>query len=121
MPAATAGRNLPYPLGTDRVTDGDDQIRKLAQSVENMIQTASVVIPVAATNTATNFVWVYPIPFSAVPVVVATLVGGVVSSGGNLSIAGQTTTQVTITGYRTSGTTAITAQVIAVGPVTPVS
>lgn len=55
MPATTSKRLLPYPLGSDRVMDGDDQIRKLAQSVENMVQSNLFsVTPTANTPTLTT-------------------------------------------------------------------
>lgn len=73
MPATTAKYKLPYPLGSDRVMDGDDQIRKLAQSVENMVQTGVVTIPVTALNTNTDAAVVVPVAFAGAPVVSLTM------------------------------------------------
>jgi hypothetical protein len=67
MPATTPGRNLPYPVGTDRVTDGDDAIRRLAQSVENMVQSGTASLA-SSTGGATNTIAItFPTAFTANP------------------------------------------------------
>ena len=121
MPATTPGRNLPYPLGTDRLMDGDDQIRKLAQSVENMVQTTRLTIPIVAANAAVNVTWTFPIAYSAAPTVTATIIGGVVSNGGAVSIGAVAANNAVVTGIRATGTAVFDVFVIAVGPVTAVA
>lgn len=75
MPSTTPGRNLPYPLGTDRLMDGDDQIRKLAQSVENMTQAGIAQVNVTTGGTLASLSVTFPVAFAAAPVVVVTPVG----------------------------------------------
>lgn len=124
MPSQTAGYKLPYPVGTDRVADGDDAMRRLAQSVENMVQTAIITIPITAVNTGATFVWVFPVPYLSPPVVSVTLYS---VSAGNLGahFFGVTvpplTTQATIGGFRTSGASTFQVMVMAVGPVNAVA
>lgn len=124
MPATTPGRNLPYPLGTDRLMDGDDQIRKLAQSVENMVQAAVVNIPFAANNTATSVTWTFPVAFADIPIVVATWQGaaGILGQTPYLACALPTVSQVLVWGIRASGGAGTApVSVIAIGKVTAVS
>lgn len=40
MPSATPALALPYPLGTDRVSDGDDAIKALAERTEAILAPA---------------------------------------------------------------------------------
>src|SRR5215510_9360816 len=77
MPSQTAGYRLPYPLGTDRLMDGDDQIRKLAQSVENMVQTGLWSSPALVANTPVTATITFPVAFNAAPAVFLTLQSGV--------------------------------------------
>jgi len=44
MPATT-GQGLPYPVGTDRVADGDNAIQALAQWLDNSLCFGAVTIP----------------------------------------------------------------------------
>jgi hypothetical protein len=123
MPSQTAGRNLPYPLGTDRVMDGDDAIRKLAQSVDNMIQVAQVTVPITAANAPASVTWTYPVPFSAPPpVVLATLNAlGPLSRGVMVTITALTATNCVVNAQASSGTANVSVFVVAIGPVTPVT
>lgn len=124
MPSATPGRNLPYPLGTDRVMDGDDQIRKLAQSVENMVQTAVVQIPFVTNGTAASVTWTFPVAFADVPFVVATWQGaaGILGQSPFLAAALPTNTAVLIWGVRaTGGAGNAPVTVVAIGKVSPVA
>jgi len=121
MPAATSGRNLPYPLGTDRLMDGDDQIRKLAQSVDNMIQSGQVTIPITAVATPVSANVTFPIPFASPP---AVLVGIVSGNPGTFTVAvapSPTATGCVIWGRRETGTSSYPAVWLAIGPVVTVS
>lgn len=122
MPSQTAGYRLPYPLGTDRLMDGDDQIRKLAQSVENCVQSGTVTIPITAVNTQATVAVTFPVAYQAAPVVVAGWVAGTIAgSVGGLTLASVTTTGFTAAGIRTSGAAAIPAAWVAVGQVVAVA
>jgi hypothetical protein len=101
--------------------DGDDQIRKLAVSVENMVQTQRLTIPITAANTLAQITWTFAVPFSAAPMVVATVIGTSITSGATPCVQSISTTTTGIGGVRTSGTAAFDVFVIAVGPVTAVS
>jgi hypothetical protein len=120
MPATTAGRNLPYPLGTDRLMDGDDQIRKLAQSVDNMIQSGVISVPLVAVNAPVSVNVVFPVPYSATPNVTCS---PVTNNPHQVfaSVNAPTAAGLVIWGARTSGTTAINVHWVAVGPVAPVA
>lgn len=123
MPATTPGRNLPYPLGTDRLMDGDDAIRKLALSAENMIQVGQVTVPISAANTPAQITWTYPVAFSAPPpVVLATMNGaGPLNRGLMVTITALTATNCVVNAQSTTGTASVLVFVVAIGPVTAVS
>lgn len=54
MPANTA-HGYPYPVGTDRVTDGDDAIKNLANAVESKLRvSAAGSVSVTATSSASG-------------------------------------------------------------------
>jgi hypothetical protein len=101
--------------------DGDDSIRKLAQSVENMTQTTRLTVPITAANTVATITWTFPVPFTAAPTVVATVIGNVISTGAACSVMSIAPTTTGIGGVRTSGAATFDVFVIAVGPVTAVS
>lgn len=107
----------PYPTGTDRVMDGDDAIKALAEAVEARLRVSAAGLVVVNVNAAINGSTAVTFPvgrFSAAPAVAAT----VHTSPGNY-YAG--TTAVTATGTTvfathrdgTSGTIAINASWIA--------
>lgn len=75
MPANTA-KGYPYPLGTDRVMDGDDAIKALASKIPQVQGGAANVAPVA--NAVASLVVNFPVPFpvGTVPHVVATVSAG---------------------------------------------
>jgi len=109
MPANTP-KGYPYPLGTDRVTDGDDSIHSLATAVDTRAgvhAAGSVVTAVpSALNTPVSVAVTFPAGlFTAAPAVVVT--GG----GGNphqlaTSWSAVTATGVTVWGARTGGSLA---------------
>jgi len=75
MPANTA-KGYPYPVGTDRVMDGDNDIRALAEAVDTKVGLAcsgKVTPPVpGALNTPVSVAVTFPAGlFSVAPIVVA--------------------------------------------------
>lgn len=74
MPATTP-KGYPYPLGTDRLTDGDDAIHSLATAVDTKLGAAAsgaVNVPVAIGQASASVVVTFPAGrFSVAPVVVA--------------------------------------------------
>lgn len=68
MPATTATK-YPYPLGTDRLMDGDDAIHSLAAAIPQFASgTFSATTPVADQNQSVAVS--FPVAFAAVPMVV---------------------------------------------------
>lgn len=116
---ATTGKGFPYPVGTDRVMDGDNTIQALAEAVGNFhgarvwATRVSITITAAASGNATV---TWPAGhFTVAPIVVATIS---FSSTAYFAIAtASTTTGCTVSavhrdGASTTGT--VTADVIAV-------
>lgn len=110
MPATTT-RGFPYPVGTDRVMDGDDAIRSLAEFTDTRVgltQKGQVSIPVTAANTTASIAVTFPVAFPAgvTPVVTASI--GATSHGpGSISTwisAGTSNTGFTLNGQRTAAT-----------------
>lgn len=120
MPATTADKKLPYPLGNDRVMDGDDQIRKLAQSVDNMVQAGTVGVPITTGGTSGQIVVTFPVAYSAPPFVNVTYRASSASSASSVSCDQPTTTSVPINGVRASSGT-LNVMWTAVGPVVAVA
>lgn len=73
---ANTPRGFPYPVGTDRVMDGDNAIQALAQAVNDRLGNMAgglVTITPSAADTATTTAVTYPAGrFSATPIVLAT-------------------------------------------------
>jgi len=68
---ATTPNGLPYPVGTDRVMDGDDAIKALATALRFYV--ATVTVTLTATPT-TAVVVTFPAGlFTTIPVVVASM------------------------------------------------
>lgn len=89
MPANTP-KGFPYPLGTDRVTDGDDAIHNLATAIDTrvgVIAAGLVSVPVSSGQSLGSVAVTFPAGrFSAVPVVNGTFNGtNVAWSGVNIS------------------------------------
>jgi NAD-dependent dihydropyrimidine dehydrogenase PreA subunit len=99
--------------------DGDDMMRKLAQSVENMVQTGTASVNVTTGGSASTLAITFPVAFAAPPTVVVTPSGSSPNIGAMVATT-PTATAVTIAAYRaTAG-----AQVVywvAIGPVVPVN
>ena len=121
MPSQTSGKNLPFPLGTDRLADGDDQIRKLAQSVDNMVQAGIVSVPITAVSTPASVTVNFPVAYAVAPMVVACLQFGSTVPVLSVAVASITTTSFQINARRESGSAAINCYWIAVGPVVAVT
>lgn len=119
MPSQTAGKNLPYPLGTDRVMDGDDQIRKLAQSVDNMAQAGTATPNITTGGTAATVAVTFPVAYASTPSVA---ISYNLSANANISCSVQSPTA---SGFIAAAVRATAGTVpcywIAVGPITPVS
>lgn len=71
---ATTSTGYPYPVGTDRVMDGDDAIKALASKVPQ-VQGGVVSVAAPSNNSTGSAAVVFPVPFppGTVPVVVACL------------------------------------------------
>lgn len=122
MPGATTGKNIPFAIPTDRLADGAEATRKLAQSVDNMVQAGSGTIPITAQNTSAALNVVFPVAYSAPPRVVACVAnqGAAPGAGQNVGVAVPTAAGVTIFGIRTTGAVPFDITWIAVGPVVAV-
>lgn len=122
--AVSTPKNIPYPLGTDRVMDGDDAMRRIAQSVDNMVQGRAESIPVTTADTNGTLAVTFPVPYASPPVVVTGLNQGP-PAGTNQNAfvwaASITATGFNFVGRRSASGTTLSASWVAVGPVTPVS
>lgn len=117
MPSTTS-KGLPYPLGTDRVMDGDDQIRKLAQAVENYVQAGNAPLAISAADTNTTVVVPFPVPYAQAPVVTVTAATGPPASGYLSVWVGNVTAQdVTIGAKRAGASAGFTVNWTAVGKI----
>lgn len=115
MPANTPDKAFPYPLGSDRLMDGDDAIHALALAVDNSIQSGSVTLTtIADTNVIVPVVFAHP--FAALPIVVVGSLSG--PPGGNYSNVywGQAVTAAGFSiGAKRSTAVAVTVPWIAIG------
>lgn len=70
MPAQTATYAIPYPVGTDRVMDGDNAMQAIAERVEAVWQFfyTEVTVLAGASFRSANITW--PTAYSAAPTVV---------------------------------------------------
>jgi hypothetical protein len=106
MPANTP-KGYPYPLGTDRVTDGDDSIHALATAVDTRAGvgtagTVSTPVP-GGVNIQTSVAVTFPAGlFTAAPSVIATVGGGAPQQAA-CSWSAVTATGCTLWGVRLSG------------------
>lgn len=110
---ALTPHGYPYPVGTDRVMDGDDVIHALATAVDTQLGvTASGVatIPVTAVNTVTTIAVTFPAGrFNAAPFVFTTP-PVVQPSWYSTSVSAVTATGFTLYGFRNNGTAAFPCQ-----------
>ena len=120
MPANTTAKSLPYPLATDAVTIGSEAVRKLAQSVDNMVQSGSVLINVATGGGSTSATVTFPVAYASPPIVVATVQANSAVTTNICAAAAATTTSVSLSASRaTAGNS--TVLWVAVGPVATVT
>ena len=83
MPATTSAKNLPYPLGTDRLMDGDDAIHSLAAAVDNMVQTGLVTLTPVTANVVVTATVTIPVAYAAAPMIqLSMLTGSGLTPGG---------------------------------------
>ena len=107
MPANTA-KGYPYPLGTDRVMDGDDAIHNLASAVDSKIGvgaggTATLPQPSAA-NTPVNIAVTFPAGrFTGTPWITAVPSGGSPHVFSPCTVVSPTNTGFILYGARVSG------------------
>lgn len=117
MSPSTTPHGYPYPLGTDRLTDGDESIRDLALAVDGrlgVIAGGTVNVPIVAAGNAVTVAVTYPAGrFTALPSLsvtpLSTAPGSVRSS-----VRDPLATGFTLVGSRDSGTNAFPVQWIAV-------
>ena len=121
MPANTAGKALPYPLPSEPVSAGAENIRKLAQSVDNMVQSGTVNTGTMVAGTAVDVPVVFPVAYAAVPTVVVTALGtapeNTVASVTSNAAGLPTATGFTVRAKRISGTAAFDVAWVAIGKV----
>lgn len=107
MPATTP-KGFPYPLGTDRVTDGDDAIHNLATAVDTTVGvmaagTMTTAVPTAL-NTPVSTALTFPAGrFNATPQVMASLSGSAVNAFAPLGVTGVSPTGCVIWYSKSSG------------------
>jgi hypothetical protein len=63
MPSSTPKYQLPYPLGTDRVADGDNAIQALAERVEAITPSVRYGVTTMATNAQSDGTITFATPF----------------------------------------------------------
>lgn len=130
MPSATT-RGYPFPVGTDRVMDGDDSIKALAEAVDSdacftkaaatgQAVTASVITPVnwdAATENTCGLTKtsasVWTITKAGLYVVTSQVSGSSQSSRGNIEVyAGASNVRVSTTGENRGGATVVARLIV---------
>jgi hypothetical protein len=117
MSPSNTPHGYPYPLGSDRLADGDDAMRNLATAIDTRLGVVAggvVTIPVVAAGTNYNVVVTYPVGrFTALPHVSVTPVG-IQANSLRASIRDPLTTGCTIVGSRDNGTATFPVQWMAV-------
>src|SRR5262245_5861821 len=83
MPGNTTTKNLPYPLGTDRVMDGDDIIKGLANAVDNMVQAQALSLNVVTANTPASVVVTFPVAYGSAPFVMLSMMTNATPAAGS--------------------------------------
>jgi hypothetical protein len=122
MPANTPAKALPYPLATEPVASGADNMRKLAQSVENMVQSGTVNTGTMVAGTPTDIPVVFNPAFAVAPSIVVTPLGSAPETQlASVLAGGLTAAGMTIRAKRISGTAAYDIGWVAVGKVTAVA
>ncbi|MBO0885111.1 MAG: hypothetical protein J2P17_33230 [Mycobacterium sp.] len=113
----TSDLGLPYPLPTDAIANGANDIQNLATALDAHLRIASgvVSIPTNAANTQAQVTVTFPAArFTAAPAVTVTGVSLASPQIVSVAIAAPTASSVIIGGIRTTGTTAFNAHWIAI-------
>ena len=123
MGSTTPLKGYPFPTGTDRVMDGDDAIRKLAQSLDNMMQYATVSSGTLVAGQAVTVNYAWPIPFADVPFVVVSIQAnaGTLQGGASAASLAPTAAGGQVVAQRTTGTAGFLVLILGFGKVVPVS
>jgi hypothetical protein len=104
---ALTGHGYPYPVGTDRVMDGDDAIHALATAVDTqagVLASGKATVPITVQGTTASVAVTFPAGrFNGVPFVATSPVGNAPQQF-TQSIASVTATGFTINGNRSIGT-----------------
>lgn len=111
-------RGLPYPAGTDPVANGADNIRQLAQATDDLYRAGTDSLPITTVNVVASktVTFTTPFPTGVVPVVQTQLGVTAVTSCAPLGVTAVSNTGFTISGARTTGTSAIAFSYMAVKP-----
>src|SRR5262245_8593149 len=106
---ATTTKGFPYPVGTDRVMDGDDAIKALAEAVDSKIgvlAAGTATIPITTANSTATVTITFSPPLPSAPRAVLMSIGNMVNGPGAISMWTSTTTATStiLAGQRTSTT-----------------
>lgn len=106
---ATTAHGYPYPLGTDRVMDGDDVIHALADAIDTKLGVSAngvaTIANVPVTTLASVSVTFPAGRFTVAPQVVATRAGSTAAAAStSLSVSGIGVGGFTLTAWQTGGT-----------------
>lgn len=105
MPATTP-KGYPYPLGTDRLMDGDDAIHNLAQALDDnvgRVAAGQVTVNITTLNTPASTAVTFPVGrFNASPFAVAQYNGTLSNRQGQAQ--GMTATGCVIWAWQSAGT-----------------
>lgn len=104
MPSTTT-KGYPYPVGTDRVMDGDDSIKSLAEAVDTKLGVGAagvVTINVSASTPASGAV-TFPVGrFTTTPVVVAMVLNSSAPQNASAASSGRDANGCTLWAFRTT-------------------
>jgi hypothetical protein len=107
MPANTA-KGYPYPLGSDRLMDGDDAIHSLASAIDSklgLMASGSLALTIVTGGTPVTVAVTFPVGlFTATPTCFASY-GGTVNVQNGAGVQGPTTAGVNVSGVRNSAGT----------------
>jgi len=105
---ATTAKGFPYPVGTDRVMDGDDAIKALAEKVDTAVGVAAAgsftsSVPTAL-NTPVSTAVTFPAGrFTVAPQVMCSLSGSAVNAFAPLGVTGVSNTGCVVWYSKSSG------------------
>jgi hypothetical protein len=103
---ANTAKGYPYPVGTDRVMDGDDAIRNLATAVDTkagLVASGTGVVVITAGNTPATAVITFPAGlFTQSPMVSLTLSGANAVTTQAMTLVTRDAASMTVSGVRGS-------------------